>query len=626
MAPLVLTAVAPLLALVQAGGGGSFGSGGGGGGGGGGDGGVVFEIVYWLLVLSIEHPVVGVPLLVGFCVLAAIGSRRGWWKHQERVIRRDRPRRQARASRDWADVLRARDAAFDEERFLARARRAFEVAQRAWCAQDLEPLRHFVSDGVFERFSLQIEEQVANGWRQGMEGLRVTGTGLVHVSAGARFDTVTVRIGFAADIHRVERASGERISGSRLPEKHFSECWSFVRHAGAESLEGDGLLEGRCPNCGATLAMNQSVKCSHCECLVKSGEFDWVLAEITQASVWRPEEEAAIPGLAAFAQRDPGLSAQLLEDRASVAFWRATAAERRGAVEPLARVATPALCEDYAGGLAPRADGTRLGTTDRAVGSVRTLGLLAGEATDRAVVEVHWDGRRTTFEADGSARADAHRGFRRTLLVFTRPAGETTPVDFTFATTHCRNCGAADDGSTRATCAYCDAPRTGDRGTWLLSALHADRSDEARALRAELAALEVAPAHALAPHREPQSSEWLLAWAVGLARADGEVSEKERRGVLSLAERCDVPRDRALAMLSEPAADDAERPQAKDAEEARAWLLALIELGLADGKLDRDERRFLQHATRELRLPHKALEHGVRATRARLFRESRDAR
>ena len=39
--------------------------------------------------------------------------------------------------------------------------------RESWCNQQLEPLRPFVSDGVFERFSLQIEEQKEDGWRQG---------------------------------------------------------------------------------------------------------------------------------------------------------------------------------------------------------------------------------------------------------------------------------------------------------------------------------------------------------------------------------------------------------------------------------------------------------------------------
>jgi hypothetical protein len=236
-----------------------------------------------------------------------------------------------------ADALRAADPGFDEARFLARVERAFHTAQASWCAQDLEPLRPFVSDGVFERFSLQIEEQQEDGWRQGMSGTRVGPLSIAHVEPGRHFDTVTVRIPFSADIHRVERETGERIAGSKLPRDQFTELWSFLRRRGAKTLTGEGLIEGKCPNCGAPLTLRQSARCAHCACLARSGQFDWVLAEITQASEWRVVPERAIPGLALLEERDPGFNVQMLEDRASVAFWRKCAADRRAAIDPLTR-------------------------------------------------------------------------------------------------------------------------------------------------------------------------------------------------------------------------------------------------------------------------------------------------
>lgn len=161
-----------LLADVQAGGGGGFGGGrsSGGGGGGGGDG--IVWVLFQLLRLAFVYPLIGVPLLILAGIVAVIGTQRGWWKHQEHVIRRDAPLRRAQSSHQAAHTLQHSDTGFDEGRFLSRVARAFERAQSAWCAQELEPLRPFVSDGVFERFSLQIEEQIADGWRQSMSTLR----------------------------------------------------------------------------------------------------------------------------------------------------------------------------------------------------------------------------------------------------------------------------------------------------------------------------------------------------------------------------------------------------------------------------------------------------------------------
>ncbi len=616
---LYLEALAVLDLLdVQAGGGGSFGSGPSGGGGGDGDG--IGFLVYLLIRLAIEYPPIGVPLLIAVVVVGAIGSRRGWWKHQERTIRRGAKKRARSASVSAAKTLQAGDPAFDEGRFLERVKHAFLKAQRSWCDQDLEPLRPFVSDGVFERFSLQIEEQKEDGWRQGMAGTTVGPLAIVHVEAGAHFDSVTVRIPFRSDVHRIDLESGKRISGSRLPRNHFTECWTFLRRRGAKTLASDGLLEGQCPNCGALLAVNQSAKCGTCDCLARSGEFDWVLVEITQASEWSPEPEPAIPGLAAYAERDPGINVQALEDRASVAFWRLTAAVRAGSVDPLTRVADAALCERYAAELA--GSGERSYLADRAVGSVRTLGILPGEKRDRAVIEVVWDGRGAEVDADGERRlsGDKRRRLRRTLFVFARDAGRQTSLETSFTTTHCANCGAHDTGGTAPACPYCEAPRTGDRSTWLLTDVVRKGAPSSAELFAELRALPARPRGSV---RHPPAR--LLAWAGAVVRADGEVDAKEKRALLSLAARHDIDADR-VELLVAGAENGAELPHPRNAEEAHAWMEELVEVALADGALGRAERRFLRHAAESTGVAPSALGQSIRRKRSELYRATRRAK
>jgi tellurite resistance protein len=575
-------------------------------------------LVYWLVHLAFEQPLIGIPLLIGAALVVFHGVRRGWWAHEQRTIRRYRPARQQHASAVAADALRGRDPDFDEARFLQRVRSAFDKAQAAWCAQDLEPLRAFVSDGVFERFALQIAEQRDDGWRQGMRGLRVGALTIAHVEPGAQFDTVTVRIPFRCEIDRLALETGAHMRGSRLPRDSFIEMWSFLRRRGARTLSGEGLIEGKCPGCGAPLSMAQSAKCGSCGCLARSGQFDWVLTEITQASVWSAERERDIPGLAGYTQRDPGLSVQALEDRASVAFWRRCAADRAGRVDALTRVSAPAFTARYAEELAGR------GTyhADCAVGSVRTLGVLPGEEHDRVVLEVVWDGRRATRTAGAAPEVEARRRLHHTLFVFGRAAGAQTSLDDAFTTLHCRTCGAHDAGGTDPACPYCGTPRTGDRTAWLLEeVLERGAAQAQRLLGALRSAVPAAPEQA-AP--EPSTVE-LLEWAVALVRADGTVDDDERRAVHSLARRDAAAPELIDALLD---ADEAPASVARVADpyDARERLSGLVALALTDGAIDARERRFLRAAARELRLPPAELELLVHKTQRRLFEESRAAR
>ena len=627
----ILNSLALLVPDWQAGGGGRFGLGGGGGGGDGGDG--LFWIFYFLIELAIEAPLIGVPLLILAVFVFFQGSRRGWFKHQERTIRKRAPRVRRRTSRRSAQDLSRKDPDFDEARFLARVREAFTRAQRSWCAQDLEPLRHFVTDGVFERFSMQVAEQQEDGWRQGMVGLRVHQLSILHVHSGRHFDTLTVHVPFEADIHRVDLESGARIRGSKIPRTQFSECWSFVRRSGARTRGEDGLFEGQCPNCGAPLRMNQSAQCGSCEAFVRSGQHDWVLAEITQGSEWRPEAEEELPGFAAHAASDPGLSVQLLEDRASVAFWRKAAADRRGEVEPLARVADDEFCEAYAAALRTPQDRARVYLAENAVGSVRTVGLLAGAKFDRAVVEVVWDGCRARVGADGRRMVESDRRMQRALFVFRRKAGVATRIEESFSTTFCRNCGAHDLGGLDPRCPYCEAPRSGPAWSWLLNEVVPDRTARALELRRELAGAEretrredpdpAAAAPVVAPLAAASSAD-LLAWAAGLAREDGQLDAREAQALRRLAERLQVGPARLEALLSEPEAGAP--PSPRDTFEARQWLKALTGVALADGSLSRGERRWLRQAAEGLGVRRGEFERLLGKVRGELFREARAAR
>lgn len=634
MLPDPLLLVADAIPDLQAGGGGSFGTGGGGGGGfsggghsGGGGGG---GLIYLLLRLVIEAPLIGVPLLILVVYLALRGGRGVRRGNQDRILRRSGARVVRHRSAAWAAEVRAADPDFEEAAFLARARAAFERAQESWCAQDLAPIAHFVTDGVLERFSLQIEEQREDRWRQGMEGLELRDGRLVHFVRGRRFETLTVRVDFRADIHRVDLVTGEPIPGSRIPREHFAECWSFVRRRGARTRTEDGLLEGHCPNCGAPLALNQSARCGSCEALVKSGEFDWVLAEITQASEWRPEEEAEVAGVEAYSGADPGFSVQLLEDRASVAFWRQVSADRKGSVEPLVRVADPAYCEAFAQEQEALVGGDRYYTAENAVGAVRTLGVLRGEEHDRAVVEVLSDGRRARIDGEGRHQIETTRRLQRRLFVFRRDAGRTTPIDESFSSARCRTCGAQDLGGTDPRCPYCESPRSGDGSTWLLHEVLVDHTAGARELRAELDATLRSEGARERTSRSGSAlsrvaSADLVTWAASLVRVDGQLDPRERVALVALAERSDISAARLEELRDGEGGDGSVVPVPRDTFEAREWLQALLELALADGTIRGPEQRFLRRAAAALGIGRIELDRLLARIRAERVREARRA-
>jgi len=624
LAPWMIPAV-DLLPMIQAGGGGGFG-----GGGGDGDGGGIAILVYYLFEFLIRYaisdPVRGVPLLVFATVVflwllnrGRVASRKALHR---RNIRKNRRHRQGVRSATSSAVLQASDQAFDEPAFLRRVEAAFKRTQTAWCDQDLKPVSAFLSDGVFERFSLQIEEQQREGWFQGMQDLHLRKSYISDVDVGERYDRLTVRISFKADIHRCSIESGKKIMHSSLQRESFAEAWTFLRGHGTKTLNGNGLMEGQCPNCGADLVMGQSAKCEHCNCMARSGQFDWVLAEITQWSEWAPESAERIPGRKAFQAIDPGWHPQILEDLASVVFWRKLSADLRGSTNLLERFATGSFLE----GLVTRWErkaksGTRKRhLIDCAVGSVRTVAVLPGEDWDRAVVEIVWDGK---YSVDGEVRHSA-RTRRCKYMVFSRMAGTKTKESRAFTTAHCQNCGAHDDGGDEPTCRFCDAPRTGDPTVWLLEAFVGRGTPEGSSLFAEIRALETVESSA-EPTSPPTSAMNLLTWATGMAHADGTLSPAEQKAIHALAAHTRASVQDTDALLQDPPRFS-ELPHPENKEQALAWIEELTAVAMEDGTVSRKEMKFLQRSAQRLGIPAKDYNRTVNSVHTSVYRESRAAK
>jgi predicted lipid-binding transport protein (Tim44 family) len=163
-------------------------------------------------------------------------------------------RRAARAQ------VRAAEPSFDFEVFLKRFEVAFTQIQNSWQDQDMQTVRHFVSDGVFERFSLQIEEQRQFGYRDQISDLTIDSRDLAEFTQDDAFDILTVVVTATAVDFRVSIDTGQYVSGNRDPDT-FTELWTFVRRRGTAERSGNGLIEGNCPNCGSSIELNQADQC-----------------------------------------------------------------------------------------------------------------------------------------------------------------------------------------------------------------------------------------------------------------------------------------------------------------------------------------------------------------------------
>jgi hypothetical protein len=176
--------------------------------------------------------------------------------------------------------LRATDPAFSIDAFAARVRTAFLALQDAWCRQNLEAGRAFLSPGAYFTWRAQLETMAVEGRRNVMENLTVQRIDPVLIVHGRVFDDLTVRVSASAADFEVDKEN--RIVFGDRTVRPFTEDWTFQRSVGVATTEKPGTLENACPNCGAPIALNQIGECRYCRAAVTSGKFDWVVSRIEQ--------------------------------------------------------------------------------------------------------------------------------------------------------------------------------------------------------------------------------------------------------------------------------------------------------------------------------------------------------
>jgi len=177
-------------------------------------------------------------------------------------------------------ALQQTDRQFSTGAFTARVRQAFLILQDAWCKQNLEGGRAFLSRGAYFSWSAQLEALAAEGRRNIMENVEVRGVDIVRVVHGRVFDDLTVRISAVAADFEVDQHN-TLVFGDRTV-RPFAEEWTFQRSVGVSTTDKPGTLESTCPGCGAPVSLTQIGECRYCKAAVTSGKFDWVVSRIDQ--------------------------------------------------------------------------------------------------------------------------------------------------------------------------------------------------------------------------------------------------------------------------------------------------------------------------------------------------------
>ena len=601
---LLVFAVLVICETVQAraGGGGGFRSGGsgfsGGGRGSGGSGGSIIMLI-WLIF---HYPYISIPVIIILLLLFFFGGKSANSSYQNNRIKRGLQRQSIDAQRNNLARLTARDPDFCPDALCNRVKKAFTVIQHAWSDMGMRKARAFITDGIFERFSLQLKINEASGFRNKLSNLEVFRAEIVSVRSDKFFDAIDIRIAAGCIDQYINTKTNKVILGSPNSEP-FVEYWTLLRRPGAKTKASPGLLENCCPNCGEPLELLDKTECFSCKAIVNSGEYDWVLSEITQESEYSARANRNIPGLEQMLKDDPAFNVSHMEDRASVIFFRHVAAQFFGDAKYLVKLASSEYLHTNRDEFKALPGGKHSFFADVAVGCVDLVEIIDdhNDNSDFARVMIRWSGHAEKAQVPGfippdfdSSRLFVHE------MILERQKGVKSSDKNILTSVHCPNCGAPETNSPKAKCEYCNTPLNDGSRDWILHDIrnftgYPPANDAlAHLLTAEEESYYVGNYEYEEGHSIPTpDGEMLVAGAAAIMLADGEIHHEEWELLEEFANNRNITGERLKLIIESVKEGTIQLTLPEDKVMQESFLNAMTTMCLADGSISSAEYRLL---------------------------------
>ena len=488
LVPLVLIALGLLLtsiALARPGGGHSY-SGGSrssgsshGHGGSGGDGGVLFEL---LILLLIQHPGIGIPLLilvvVGMLVRAAVQrGMKAWSTTPADVSRVAVERRGGDSPRQQLEQLRAVDPEFSLVLFEDFVYLLYAAVQRAR-AWGTAPLAAYLAP--------ELAAALGNPALQDVQGIVIGALRYIHVSSPGP-NGLQVELELEANYVEVLKTGQSQryyvVDRLRLSRSSTARSRPFSR---ASKLD--------CPNCGAPLEAMRGSECSYCRQHVGMGRFDWMVSSLSGLSreprgplLTSNVEEVAtdLPTIAdstapqrfeQLAQRDPSLTWASFSARVSHVFAELQVAWSNR--EPL-RI-RPYVSDNQFQALLYWidlyvAERCRNVTEDARILRLDLAKVTSDKHYDAITVRLFASSIDYTVSDDGKLLSGSKRRVRTYSEYWTWIRG-TARRGPSRGDVSCPNCGAPLRIGMAGTCEYCRVKVTAGEFDWVLSRIEQDDS------------------------------------------------------------------------------------------------------------------------------------------------------
>ncbi|MBU0490092.1 MAG: TIM44-like domain-containing protein [Bacteroidetes bacterium] len=312
--------------------------GGAGGGGSGGGGGDFLEIVFYIFAF--------IPTPYNFIVLAIVIAL--YWfakkKMKQQSVLNQMPTGETKKARGYDNFI-ANNPDFNEAKFKTDVEEAFIQLQYAWQDKNMDKVRHFISDGMYQRDHTQFVMMDILEQKNVLEKVKVKNVYIDKIESDGLYDIIHVAV-HASIVDKFKSEKYSKLNSGGAEE--FVEYWSFIKKRGIETK--DLFSSHNCPKCGAEIPADakEISKCAFCGTVMNSPEYGWILSEITQADDYIAGNPLASKAhnlddkIMEMIHDNEDFSVQLLEDKASNGYLQVETARVKNDPSRMRRFVTDA--------------------------------------------------------------------------------------------------------------------------------------------------------------------------------------------------------------------------------------------------------------------------------------------
>ncbi len=179
-------------------------------------------------------------------------------------------------------IIKSMDPNFSASDFITFAKEVFVDIQEGWSARDLSKIRIVLHDNLYKQTQKQVEEKLRNGTINRIENIAVSTAYLTAYKRDKQFEFATIYLSARFFDYEIDEKTGNILRGNTSTRWEMRYLMKFMRSTGVKTSDATNVLKTHnCPNCGAPLEMQSSGHCDYCGSEVTSGQYSWVLCDLT---------------------------------------------------------------------------------------------------------------------------------------------------------------------------------------------------------------------------------------------------------------------------------------------------------------------------------------------------------